>query len=189
MASKRDRLVEPVREQDGGLVSQGREVQGRHEGRRALPRLRRRPADRRQVRAAQATPRRPRRRRRARGPRPGRSAAASGTPSWGKPGVAPPAPTGSPTAGSTASAAQLLRKNATGTGNRLNTAQNNPRRGQRFNVIQRGDKTLHKYAPGRVFTGQAAGPGSVRYRKPKRKPPLPAGARTSGFGSTSWSQR
>ena len=111
--------------------------------------------------------RRPLRRSRRRAP--GRSApAGSGSPA----GRAPPRP-GSPRPRPTGCA-----RTRPAPAPRLNIAANNPRQGQRFSVVTRGDKTLHKYAPGRVFTGQAAGPGSVAYRKPKRKPPLPPGART-----------
>ena len=109
-------------------------------------------------------------------PAPGPVRGGWGTPSWGKAGVAPPAPTtprtqtnvgtpqGAPApAGTYASAAERkkLLDSATGSGARINVVKENPRYGQRFDVVTQGGVRYHKYGKGRKFADKKRGPGSI----------------------------
>ena len=57
----------------------------------------------------------------------------------------------------------------------VNRVKPNPRKGEKFSVIQRGGQTFHKYGPGRVFSG---GPRPKASRRPSRsgrpRPAAPA---------------
>ena len=58
----------------------------------------------------------------------------------------------------------------------VNRAKPNPRKGEKFSVIQKGGQTFHKYGPGRVFSGGPR-PKSHAAQARGRRPPA-AAART-----------